>query len=163
MEEVLKNESQEVKRPWQGTTWAFINVVSLIIVPIILMFILFAGLLANSFADNGRGFNNYENSIEYESFEEAMGEFIILAIFIFGLIIVTFLILKVVLIIGFFKGWKWTVITAIVFNSLGTVSGLGFFMKSGGEGFITLCISGFLLYLAIFCLKHPFYNQKKVN
>ncbi|MEA1897823.1 MAG: hypothetical protein U9N53_09195 [Bacteroidota bacterium] len=75
--------------------------------------------------------------------------------------LIPWLVLKLVLTIGIFKGRKWTVLISLVFTIIGFIP--GFFMLGTGISFFLLSI-GFLtmmLWAEIKCLKHPYYNPGK--
>lgn len=74
------------------------------------------------------------------------------------LFLIPWLVFKLVLTIGIFKGRKWTVVISLVFTVIGFIP--GFFMLGTGIGPFLLSI-GFLtlmLWAEIKCLKHPYYN-----
>jgi hypothetical protein len=144
MEEIKKEEissevkiekKEEIKRPWQGTTWAILQWFIVLIVSILISngIIIIWGTIY---------------------------EIIRIALFV-----ISFLGL------GFWKGWKWVVYLAIfihILDILNVILNL-IFKYSDIQLFlyliplVSLLYSGFTLYLSISCLKHPFYNQKKVK
>ncbi|MCK4635286.1 MAG: hypothetical protein KAT32_00315 [Candidatus Moranbacteria bacterium] len=143
-----QNKLQEIKRPWQGTAWAWLNIVGTVFLSIIAIILLlgFAGagmLMGSELAQEG---------LDPATFIAGLSALLII-------IAIPLLILEIFLIIGFFKGWKWAVIVAIIFEALGIMSSL--FSLGENGGFFNLLITGFMLYLAIACVQHPFYNKKK--
>ncbi len=139
-----ENSLQEIKRPWQGTTWAWITTIYLAIGIIGAVFLSLSFLLIGS----KRIFENDNNLT-----------LIILGIIIFILLIVIPLLLLLYFVIkGFFRGWKWAVIVAIILEILSLIGSLINLEKTSFFGFL---FSGFMLYLAIACVQHPFYNKKK--
>ena len=74
------------------------------------------------------------------------------------LFLIPWMIFKLVLAIGIFKGRKWAVVISLVFTIIGFIP--GFFMLGTGIGPFLFSI-GFLtmvLWAEIRCLKHPYYN-----
>lgn len=142
----MENQMQTVKRPWQGTTWAWMSIIGTVILTLFAIALFF-------------GFVGMGMVMENELAKEGLNP----STFMMGLSAIVFilfvplLILEILLIVGFFKGWKWAVIVAIIFESLGILSMLVSFKL---EDFIYLLLGGFMLYLAIACLQDPFYNKK---
>lgn len=169
MEEVLKNESQEVKnqvevkRPWQGTTWAWVKIV---LFSLNALFLVGFSILVFIGASLDEDYSSSQETIFFENQN-------LDSIFLFYLVvfIVAFstlwAVLEIFAVVGFFKGWKSSVIVALSLNSLEIIIYLGTAIISMNLGvilgcFFAICLSGFMLYLAISCVNHPFYNQKKL-
>lgn len=141
--EEVKNEKQEIKRPWQGTILALLQGGFLVKIGFqILLMILGGATGATFYLVTGR-------------LKESVFLFILI---LFLCIILT---IFLVLITGYIKGWKWTIIIAIILYSLGVIMNVTNIEMA--NNFPRGILIGFMLYLAIICLKHPFYNQKKVE
>ena len=97
--------------------------------------------------------------LSYEGFESGeMGAMIGIFGSIGLLFLVPWMIFKLILSIGIFKGRKWAVVISLVFTIIGFIP--GFFMLGTGIGPFLFSI-GFLtimLWAEIRCLKHPYYN-----
>ncbi len=68
---------------------------------------------------------------------------------------------------GVLKGQKWSPIVNIIFAVLGLLNSLLYFTSEifllqffGFAILLQLFISLFIIYLSVFCIKHPFYNKK---
>lgn len=143
-----QSQMQAVKRPWQGTTWAWLSIVLSAIGAVgILIITLGVGMMGVGLEDRLA-----QDGVDVVGLMAGlMGIIVMIAIPFFALL--------VALSIGFFKGWKWAVIVAIILEGLAVISALFGLGETGG--FFNLLLSGFMLYLAIACLQHPFYNRKK--
>ena len=139
-----QKEVQNIKRPWQGTTWAWITTTYLAIGIIVALF------LSLSFAMIGLK-RMLESGSELSLI--ILGIIIVILLVLFPILLLLYFIIK-----GFFKGWKWAVIVAIILESLSLIGSL---INLENTTFFGVLFSGFMLYLAIACLQHPFYNQKK--
>ncbi|MCK4635863.1 MAG: hypothetical protein KAT32_03290 [Candidatus Moranbacteria bacterium] len=133
-EKQLENQ-EKVKMPWQGKIWVgFVSFILIIILPIFSILMFFYGMKIN--------------------------------LVIILLIIIYFL--YIILTIGFLKGCNWSAQVAFGFGFLDVfrnakdlfiISEFDFIDFSVDSVF--LIFSLFIAYLSWFCLKHPYYNQKK--
>ncbi len=130
------------KRPFVGTLLGWFSIVGLALALLLTVFISF---------------------LSYEGFEAGeMGTMIGIFAAVGLFFIIPWLIFKLVLTIGIFKGRKWAVVISLVFTIIGFIPGL--FMLGTGIGFFLLSI-GFLtlmLWAEIKCLKHPYYNLSSI-
>lgn len=144
-------------RPWQGTTLGVLEIIGLIFMAIILAgltFFLIGGVPTNiqSLINAGQ----VEGSGDIVSmFKQIIGA----ATAVIGVMFI----LLIFVTIGIFKGRKWSVITALVFSILGVLGGLGNLGEDVDSAVVQIAISGFMIYLEIACLQHPFYSKKAVK
>lgn len=133
--EEVKDEVQEIKRPWQGTFYSILTgIVGFFVVLYMLNFILSDEFII-ALKDNAFGVT---------------------------LQIVIVFVLMPYFIIGFYRGWKWAVTGAVAFYGFSVFIDVGNNLM--GKSNAVEVLSGlFALYLAVECLRHPFYNQKKVE
>lgn len=142
----------EIKRPWQGTVWAgittfFTGMTFLGTLIFSLAFIFFGSFLEDKLVENGILTDMLVSKL-------VSGFFLFIVIFI-----LIFIVFNIILITGFIKGWKWSVIVSIIFGSFSIIGEM--YSLRYSNGFSGILISGFMLYLAIYCLNHPFYNKTK--
>lgn len=128
------------KCPWQGSLLAWLSVTG---VAMILSVTVFIFILSYSGFDAGEmGF--------------MIGVFAAVGLFF----LIPWLIIKLVLTIGIFRGKKWAVLISLIFTIAGFIP--GFFTI--GAGLIAFLLSiGFLalmLWAEIRCMKHPYYNNE---
>jgi len=135
-----KNNSST--RPWQGTVltvFAIINFIFLVmLIPFILLIILGGGML---------GFmENLEPGIAM--LVGGGGLILLLGLLPFG-------ILDIFMIRGFLKGQKWSIVLSLIFSTMSLIGMIFDFTL------FSLILIGFLMYLEVTCLMHPFYGGKK--
>ncbi len=147
--EVVKSETQEIKRPWQGNF-----LLGLIPFGLFLIIIFNFNLLQEISRGNTR-------IIVIPLVE------ILVIVFIFG----------INALLGLLNGLRWSVITTIAFSIIFIIEAIfkfiNIFFASGNfrvyfmeDLLIFVLIVLFYLcivYFSLNCLKHPFYNQKKVQ
>lgn len=131
---------QIVRRPWQGAVAGWVILVSVVVLCLVMVSLLPMALAVLN--------------------DPQTGGFIIIGFIFVIVIIVPLLILQIFISIGFFKGQKWAVIAAIILSGLALINSLLALVSGDLMSFIQLGFNGFILYLAITCLQHPFYNQK---
>ncbi len=160
-------EKQEIKRPWQGN-----------ILLVIETFVTFL-ILSIPLSQLSNYFYIFENLFDFiiartfsvGIFLNFVPDFLLYNYlnFISELYIVVFSIfLNLLFIVSFLKGKKWSIylifiielITLIVF--IFDLYSIEYPIKNELRIIYSL-IEFFILYLSIICLKHPFYNQKKVK
>ena len=83
---------------------------------------------------------------------------------IFGAIglffLIPWLIIKMVLVIGIFKGKKWAVLLSLIFTMLALIPGLLSIGDSLVPFLVSLIFLSPMLWAEIKCLKHPFYKTE---
>ena len=136
----LSSDNQE--RPWHGSLLGWLSVVGVVMALSVTVFI---------------------SILSYAGFDAGeMG--IMIGIFAsIGLFFLTpWLIFKVLLTVGIFRGKKWAVLISLIFTIVGLIPGffslgLGLIAFLGSIGFLSL-----MLWAEIKCLKHPYYNPEEV-
>ncbi len=131
------------RRPWQGTTLGVLQIIGPVIIGLTTIGVL---LLA---AVGSKMMATYLDDLVIREIMEEVG------IFIF-LIFAGLVVLYIFVIRGIFRGSQWAIIASLILSVLGV---LGSLSKEGSLFVITW--SGFMIYLEIVCLKHPFYKSKK--
>lgn len=148
MEELLKSESQEVKRPWQTFLLVFIM--------IFLFFRIISNFLVNmalNIQTKCLESNLVEEQIKICKSSKIISSLVIsFVVSLFGI----FFIWKT------FKGKKWVI---VLFTIQGLITALfvvvGIFIGKLSVFGVIFSVSE--MYALIYCLKHPFYNQKKIK
>lgn len=125
----------EVNRPWQGTLLGILNIVGLVGLAILTIGAFIGGSLLSSL---------------FAGFALLSGLGMAIGFIFMALWILVFFITR-----GIFKGAKWAVIVSIVFTVLGIIPAI----MNISEMFLTLVIYAGMLYLEVFCLKDPYYNN----
>ncbi|MCK4635311.1 MAG: hypothetical protein KAT32_00450 [Candidatus Moranbacteria bacterium] len=167
MEENNQLEKQEIKRPWQGNVLLFIEVFVTFIILAILIF-----QLSNYFYN----FETLSDFIIARTFSVGIflnfiPDFLLYNYlnFISELHIVIFSVfLNLLFIIGFLNRKKWSIylifiieiltLTVFIFDPYSIEYPIEIELRV-----IYSLVEFFILYLSITCLKHLFYNQKKVE
>lgn len=129
----------QIERPWQS--WAFVIFRSLTV---------FIGLITTSMVIVGIG-------------ENLEGKNLFIAIIFSLAFAIPYFAFYIYLILGFWKKWRTAVLIAVIAFSYTTFVDLLGFMGGGEKAWFPLLLSGVSLYFSIICLRHPFYNQKKVK
>lgn len=143
MNENNQLEKQEIKRPWQANALVVSGIVF---------------ILARIFVSLSLSRANSMGMYDYETF---IMKFIIsqLSFVVFGFILV----------ISFLKKHVWSlqitmfIFSFYLFNNVLTISRYLSYLDSFIIFLASLLLQGCIIYLSISCLKHPFYNQKKVK
>lgn len=135
------------KRPWQGTTLGVLNIIGVVFAFLFgLMAIVLVGFLGGSSEFMPAEFSGM--------FTGLMGGLAVaLSVFMIAMGVLLIFMAR-----GAFKGQKWAPMASIVFAAIGILSAISAYES---QMLLTLVINGFVLYLGIMCVKHPFYNRKK--
>ncbi len=128
------------KRPWQGTVLGILQILNFVgLIALFVLMIIFG----------------------YEGIKGGeMGVIVGVggiagAIFFLPLLILFFFVVR-----GVFRGQRWTIVVAIILTALAFPS-LFFYLKEGAGSFIVvLAFWGFILWMEIACLNHPYYPKK---
>lgn len=142
-----------MQRPWQGTALGVLNIISVVFSFLFgLAFLFMQGIITSVFESG---------NVQVEGMESvgASGMMSLLAGFTiaFGVVLLGIGILEIFMARGAFKGQKWSPIVSIVFAVLAILNGFTDFQTTT---LVSLAISAFALYVAIVCVKHPYYNSK---
>ena len=129
-------------RPWQATFLGVLSIIGAVFAFLVMLFM--------AFLTFGVGAGVAQIGVP-----ELTGVFNMLSGFVFvGVIIFAGLgVLAIFMARGMFKGQKWAPIVSIVFSVMALVGVLSNFDP------VILVIDAFILYLAIMCVKHPFFNR----
>ncbi len=135
---------QTIKRPWQGTALGVLNIIGLVLLAATLIFvftIVGSTIVGSTILDTAANKSNFIGALlEYK--------------FIILIPIALLYILGVLITIGIFNGQKWAIIVSLAFSIIGAISEVEV---------ISLLISALVIYLEIYCLKHPFYGKKIIQ
>lgn len=166
MEEVLKSDNQEIKRSWQSKVLIAINIIGI-------LFCFYSIFLTTTDKYKEEILVQVKKSTEplvslYGEFDEEVVQEMVKTSIITNIISLIFVILIIsVFTLGFYKGWRWSIILNLVFSVLGVIVYVISFLFSKSDNIIyvifNLVFCLITTYLSISCLKHPFYNQKKLN
>ncbi|MFH0820439.1 MAG: hypothetical protein V1908_01560 [Candidatus Peregrinibacteria bacterium] len=135
--------NQQVSRPWQGTMLGVLNIISLILLGITLVFFIIMMVGGGAmFSEMVQG-----SGLPIASMFGAMGALLLvplILIFTLGIFITR----------GIFKGQKWAIIVTMIFTVLALLYSLFDVV------IVSIIINGLFLYAEVICLKNPFYNKK---
>ncbi len=143
-------------RPWQGTFLATISIfgivgISLSIIMILSMFV--GGGIFTSYFTNMQGVNT---NISLFPIFATVGVFMLIPL-------IPFLIFQIYMTKGLFNGKRWTILISLaltIFSILGILSAIPQISSKEIPSFLlSIGIIGFLFYLEIICIKHPFYEN----
>ncbi len=138
----MELQVQNPVRPWQGTVLGVLNIISLVMAVMLLLFMSFGSSFVAQFAP--------------DPMVTAVMGFGMMVVF---LLAIPFLVLAVFVTIGVFKGQKWTIIVMLIFSVIGILGGLSeIFSGTVDVSYVSLAINGFILYCEIVALKSPFYK-----
>jgi hypothetical protein len=132
----------EDERPWQGTVLGVLYIIGTVFAGLGIigaLLIVIAGSSALTFG---------LDSPIAGALAGGLGVFLLL-------ILVALIVLMIFITKGFFRGAQWAVIVALIFSILNLLNGLG------EQNLIAIAVSGFMIYLEVACLQHPFYKSKK--
>lgn len=136
-------------RPWQGTVLGIIHILCLII--LLSAIAIFAVLMIAGGALSG---SSEGDALFGLSIPGTIGAILLL-------MLLPFIILEVFVIRGIFNGQLWSIIAVIVISGLGLLSAITDIFTGGpAQGIVSSVINIVILYLAVPCLKQPFYNKK---
>lgn len=148
-------------RPWYGTALGVLDIIYTVFTFLFaLLFLMFQSMISGFFAATGTMMVNGVQVEGAEAAEAAEGMLAVFASFgiVIGVIFLGFGVLGIFMARGAFKGQKWSPIVSIVFAALAIAGMLTSFSNSQLFG---LALNAFTLYVAVMCVKHPYFNQAK--
>lgn len=142
-----------MKRPWQGTALAVIDIIAVVLAFMFGLLFLFMQGFISSILGSG------DIVVEGADAAAATGLMGLIAGFamVVGVVLLLMGVLEIFMARGALKGQKWSPIVSIIFAILAVVGMLTSY--DNGQVF-GLAVNAFVLYLAIMCVKHPFYASK---
>lgn len=148
-------ESSSV-RPWQGTALGVIDIIGTVFSFLFaLLFLMFQGMIASLLGAAPTAVD--VNGAQIQGAQGVMAIFAGLGM-VMGVVLLGFGVLGIFLARGAFKGQKWSPIVSIIFAALGIVGLLTSFSSSS---VLSLVIDAFTLYVAVMCVKSPYFNKAK--
>ncbi|MBI5754295.1 hypothetical protein HZA40_04095 [Candidatus Peregrinibacteria bacterium] len=148
-------ESSSV-RPWQGTALGVLDIIYTVLLFLGgLAFLAFQGLISGFLGATGGAVD--VNGVKIEGVQGVLGMLAGLGM-VLGVVLLGLGILHIFMTRGAFKGQKWSPILSIVFAALTVVGSLSNFDSNGA---LNLVAGLFTLYVAVMCVKSPYYNRAK--
>lgn len=150
MEETVKTPvpTNPSRRPWQGTFLGVLNIIGLVFLGLITIFLIIMLVGGGAAITQMMQQSAEMTTLPFASMLGTIGVILIIPV-------LAIFVLEIFITMGIFKGKKWTVIVSIVFTALALLSA---FTNMNSIQLGSLALNGFVLYLEIMCIKHPFYN-----
>lgn len=169
---------EQIKRPWEGTTLAVLDILWVVFFFLAGLALLFlqqaipsllkvAGGSSELIQEevtkelSSRGVDVSQVDIEKvnQLTEGAVG---ILSSFglVIGIILIGIGIFMILMARGALKGHKWSPVISLIFAAIGLLGALTS-LSQGGNAVLAIAINGLIVYCAIMCLKHPYFDKNK--
>lgn len=149
-------------RPWHGTALGVIDIIATVFAFLFgLLFLMFQSVISSFFGEaTGTMMVNGVQVEGVEAAEAAQGMLAVFAGFgiVIGVVLLGLGVLGIFMARGAFKGQKWSPIVSIVFAALAIVGVLTSFSNSQ---LFSLALNAFTLYVAVMCVKSPYFNTVK--